>query len=497
MTEAVSVSLMRKSDENTIESEIPSKELMYRAGEGIVDSVKWHGKILIACGTGNNAGDGYVVASILKSKGACVELMLLAERFSPDGKYYFDRCLSQNVPWSVYNLQKLDGYDIIVDCIFGTGYKGEVDGSARDLIKAINESGAYVVSADINSGLNGDSGLGNLCVNSDLTVSIGSFKSGHFLGRAKDVIGRAVNVDIGIRLIDKPYYLLGSCDVQPLLSPRLNFSHKGSYGYVTLIGGSLEYSGAVKLASLSASAMRAGAGVVRLAVPKSLCRSIMPHILESTLFPLDEDDGAVKFDENKIQGALNNAKSVAIGMGLGVRGDNERIIEYVLKNYRIPVIIDADGLNTLSKMDCGLIKDSQCTVVLTPHMKEFERLIGVPISQIQENPIEYAKEYAKKTGVILLLKGQTTIITDGDTVLLSNTGCAGMATAGSGDVLSGIVAALCASRENILMAVAAGAYINGLAGEMAQAEYGDISMVASDTASYIPRAIKKIKEPTV
>jgi len=494
MIRVASVENMRVSDKNTIETKTPSQELMYKAGKGIFDCVNWHGKILIACGVGNNAGDGYVVASLLKENGFCVDILLLDERFSEDGQYYFDKAKEQNVAWSVYNSEKITGYDIILDCIFGTGFKGEITGKARDLIEAINSSGAYVVSADINSGLNGDNGLGSVSVKSDLTVSIGSPKSGHYLNMAKDKIGKLVNVDIGIDLIKKPYLLLEAEDVKSFLGVRSNFSHKGTYGYVTLIGGCTEYGGAIKLANLSASAMRSGAGVVKLAVPKSVCQGVMPYLLESTLYPLSEYDGAVKFDENEIQGALNGVKSVAVGMGLGQRGENEKIIAFVLNNYSLPVVIDADGLNTLAQMDGSILRKTKCKVVLTPHLKELERLCGVPIAEIQENPIEYAKDYAKRMGVILLLKGTCTIVTNGEEVFLINKGCPGMATAGSGDVLSGILASLCAAYSDTMMAVAVGAYINGLAGEMAQDEQGAISMIASDTAKSVGKAIKKITE---
>ena len=494
MIKVASVENMRISDKNTIETKTPSRELMYKAGKGIFDCVNWHGKILIVCGVGNNAGDGYVVASLLKENGFSVDILLLDERFSEDGQYYFDKAKEQNVAWSVYNSEKITGYDIILDCIFGTGFKGEATGKARELIEGINSSGAYVVAADINSGLNGDNGLGEISVKSDLTVSIGSPKSGHYLNMAKDKIGKLVNVDIGIDLIKKPFLLLESQDVKSFFGNRVNFSHKGTYGYVTLIGGCTEYGGAIKLSNLSASAMRSGAGVVKLAVPKSLCQGIMPYLLESTLYPLSDYDGAIKFDEKEIQGALNGVKSVAIGMGLGQRGENEKIIEYVLRNYSLPVIIDADGLNTLARMDSEVLRKTKCKVVLTPHLKEFERLCGVPIAEIQKNPIEHAKEYAKRMGVILLLKGTCTIVTNGDEVFLINKGCPGMATAGSGDVLSGVLASLCASYSDTLMAVAVGTYVNGLAGEMAQDEYGAISMIASDTSRSIGKAIKKITE---
>ena len=494
MKEVVSVSNMRKSDEETIKNKIPSLELMHKAGKAIFLNVGWHGKILIVCGYGNNAGDGYVVAGLLKKAGHDVSVMLLEERFSRDGKFFFDEYVYEKVPYSVYKNDNFHQYDMIVDCIFGTGFKGDVTGNAKEVIEKINSSGAYVVSADINSGLNGDSGLGNMCVISDLTVSIGTLKSGHFLGRAKDVIGRVVNANIGIDIVDKPYYLFEEDDASSLLEKRKNYSNKGTYGYITLIGGCTEYSGAVKLANIASSALRSGCGVCKIATPKSICHSIMPYLLESTLYPLSENDGAIKFDKKEIQGALNNVKCVAIGMGLGQRGDNEKIIKYILENYDIPVIIDADGLNTLAKMDIDILKNTKCKVVLTPHLKELERLTGVPLKEIENSPIEYAKNYALKTGAVVLLKGPCTIITDGYEVIITNTGCAGMASAGSGDVLSGILCAMCAGKEDILRYVSLGAYINGYAGQIAQKNMCDISMLASDTAMSIGLAIKELQQ---
>ncbi len=495
MKEVVSVSNMRKSDKYTIENKTSSLKLMYEAGKKVFESTFWHGKTVIACGHGNNAGDGYVLAVLLKENNFDVELLLLDERFSKDGKYYFDIATEKKVPWSVYNSSKgnaFEGCDIIVDCIFGTGFKGSVEGKAKEVIELINQSTAYIVSVDINSGLDGDSGLGNISVKSDLTVSIGSIKSGHILNQAKDKIGQLINVDIGIDIIDPAFWLIEENDVRAFLGKRQSYSHKGTYGYVTLIGGSSEYSGAIKLANLSASAMRSGAGVVRLAVPKSISCSVSPYLLESTLYMLDDIDGAIKFDEAALSGAIKGVKSVAIGMGLGQRGDNEKALKYLLENCKVPLIIDADGINSLAKMDSSLIKNSACQVVLTPHLKEFERLCSVSIEKIQKNPIEYAKNYARQSGAVLLLKGNSTIVTDGEKVILVNTGCAGMASAGRGDVLSGIVAPLCASYDDGLMATAVGAYINGVAGEMAKDELCEISMVASDTAKNVGKAISKI-----
>lgn len=200
MAVCVSTEVMRASDRWTIENLVPSKELMERAGKAIFDQVDWKGPVGIICGKGNNAGDGFVVASLLKDHGIGCEIVLLYEdAFSEDGRYFFDRCVSKGVP--VVTEGNYAGYKTILDCIFGTGFKGEVKEPTKSAIEQINASDAYVVSADINSGLNGDTGLGDLYVISDLTVSIGTFKYGHFLGNADSAMKNKVNCDIGIKII--------------------------------------------------------------------------------------------------------------------------------------------------------------------------------------------------------------------------------------------------------------------------------------------------------
>ena len=200
MATCVSTEVMRASDRWTIENLVPSKELMERAGRAIFSQVEWNGPVGIICGKGNNAGDGFVVASLLKDHGIECEIVLLYEdAFSEDGKYFFDICVAKGVP--VVSKGNYEGYRTILDCIFGTGFKGEVKEPAKSAIESINSSNAYVVSADINSGLNGDTGLGDLYVKSDLTVSIGTFKYGHFLGNAGDAMKDKVNCDIGIKII--------------------------------------------------------------------------------------------------------------------------------------------------------------------------------------------------------------------------------------------------------------------------------------------------------
>ena len=196
---AISVQKMRESDAYTIKNFVPSKELMFRAAMGIFRAVDWKGKIAIVCGSGNNAGDGYALACILKENGIKSTLMRLNDKFSEDGKYYYDLALSKGVAQT--QLTVLNEYDIVVDCLLGTGFSGVPRDAYADAINAINQSGAYVVSADINSGLNGDTGEGVLAVKSDVTVSIGYYKKGMFLKDAPSLIGDLVNVDIGIVLI--------------------------------------------------------------------------------------------------------------------------------------------------------------------------------------------------------------------------------------------------------------------------------------------------------
>ena len=493
MIDILSVENMRVSDANTIANKIPSKELMMRAAKGIFDSVRWNGPVAIICGSGNNAGDGYALATLLYDAGIDCSIILLGEKFSEDGRYYFERCTELGtdiVRWS--KDLDLSVYRTVVDCILGTGFKGKVREDIRYVIEKINESGAYIVSADINSGLNGDSGMADECVKSDLTVSIGSYKAGHFLNMAKDVMKEKVNCDIGIKPVMDPYKLVERSDVNEWIPERKNFSNKGTYGYTALIGGSKRYSGAIRLAYLAAVAMRSGAGVVKVALPDSLYHDVTSHVLESTIFPLSDEDSNIRFVEEEIKELTSNVKTVAFGMGIGVSKETERVLLYLLENYKGKLIIDADGITLLSNIDIKAIRDAECEIVLTPHIKEFSRLIDLSIENILEDPIRYALEYAKETKTTVLLKGASTVVTNGNEVYITDKGCPGMATAGSGDVLSGILSAVCAYIPDITRAAVTGAYINGLAGEMAQEKYGSISMTASDTAANIAGAINSI-----
>ncbi|MBO5110210.1 MAG: NAD(P)H-hydrate dehydratase [Clostridia bacterium] len=493
MRTAVSVETMRQSDQNTIKNGTSGLVLMHRAGESIYHAVSWHGKIAILCGSGNNGGDGYVLASLLQKNGYSPTLIRLSDRFSPDGKACYEEAIALGTEDCLFSPSiNLSSYDIVVDCLLGTGFSGIPEGVMAAAIHAINRSGAYVVSVDINSGLNGDSGQSHLCVCSDLTVSVGTLKTGLLLGNAKDVIKDKINVDIGIPITGKSYSILEARDVAQCIPPRLHASHKGTYGYVTLLGGCAQYSGAVKLANLSCAAMRAGAGVCRLAVPAEITSSVAPYLLESTLEPIPSLCGIMQYEPAILDRLLTSSAAIGVGMGWGSGTDNERILTYLLSHSVKPLLIDADGLNTLARLDPNLLKSANCPIVLTPHVREFSRLCGLTDGEILSDPIRCAEHYAQEHGVILLLKGTTTIVTDGNQTYLTDRGCPGMATAGSGDVLSGVLTAFLGYLSVTPLTIAAGAYLTGRAGELAEKEMTAISMCASDTVKHLPAAIKEI-----
>ena len=282
-------------------------------------------------------------------------------------------------------------------------------------------------------------------------------------------------------------------DIKCLFPRRDENSHKGNFGYVGIMGGCIEYSGAVKLANLSSSSLVSGCGVVRLIIPKEIEVSVMPYLLEQTLFSIKSKNGHMLFDKNIINKALGKLKALAIGIGWGESIDNEKILKYILETKDIPIVIDADGLNTLAKMDKNILNKTNCKVILTPHLKEFSRISGYSLEEIENNKEKLATEFAKNYNVILLLKGHTTIITDGEETYLVKRGCPGMATAGSGDVLSGILLGILGYNKPNVLTIAGGAYLAGLAGELAEKNLNDISMRASDTISKIPEAIDEIR----
>lgn len=510
MRTAISVIDMRKSDALAIQTGTPGKVLMERAGRGVFEAVEWQGKIGIVCGAGNNGGDGYVLAHLLKDHGYACTLFLLSDRFSKDGGEWFSRCgdieqydLSRE-RWITTSASaeereepsEMDslfgGLDCLVDCIFGTGFHGEPAGIEKAAIEAINRAGrkgVRIISVDINSGLNAANGLGELCVRSDLTVSIGSYKPGHFLNKAKDCIGGLINVDIGLPAVEKIYRIPERGDFSDVLVPRKSHSHKGSYGRTVLIGGSLCYSGAAKLANMSCAALRSGCGLCRLAVPESIAGGMLPYMLDSTLWPMPEQEGRLQVNSEMVASLLEGTSSAAVGMGLGKSAETEALVKEILHQKDRTVILDADAIRVLEGKTEWLLQ-TQNRVILTPHPKEFACIADFSLSEILADPIGCAESFAARFGVTVLLKGNVSVVTDGKTTELIESGCSGMAKGGSGDVLAGILAGLAAYHPDPLRVAACGAYLAGVAGELASMEKGNLSMLASDTAVHVGQAVK-------
>ena len=498
MKRILDVQSMRASDAAAISGGIPGRELMGRAGEGIFRAAAWKPPVAIVCGKGNNAGDGYVLGVRLADSGIPCTLFLPEMSFSPDGEDWYRQCKAAGIPVRLWEeTESLEGFGSVADCIFGTGFRGRVTGEAERMIDLINGSGAYVVSADINSGLNGDNGLAEKAVVSDLTVSVGHFQPGHFLNQAMDLMKNRVNCEIGIDPMGPERYLMETEDAASLFPPRKHFVNKGTYGYVGIIGGSQRYAGAVRLACAANAAMRSGAGVVKAAIPRSLCPALMPLILESTVFPLSDQEGTISFRREEWQELIRGLRVIAAGMGMGNGRDTREAVAFLLKEYAGTLILDAAGVKARAELmgkEPKLLAEASCRVLLTPHPGEFSRLTGRSIREIQESGCAMAEEYAEKQGVTLLLKGPATVVTDGKVTYLTDRGCPGMATAGSGDVLSGILAAVCAGDAPLPKAAAVGAWLNGRAGEIAQTRMGDVSMIAGDTVAAIPEALRELRE---
>lgn len=269
--------------------------------------------------------------------------------------------------------------------------------------------------------------------------------------------------------------------------------NKGDFGYIALVGGSVRYSGAMKLANIASCAMRSGAGVVKLAVPQSIATAVAPYLLESTLFPLAEKDGQIDFNPKQLDDLTHNVNTVAFGMGAGVCAGVTESLLYLLHNYTKTLIIDADGLNCLAQVGSEVLLKCTPRVIITPHAKEFARLTRRSVDDIKSNGATIAQKFAEHYGAIVLLKGAVTMVTDGQNIMLVERGCAGMATAGSGDVLDGILTAICGyNQNNLLAATATAAFINGLAGEIAQEKTNSVSALSGDTARCVASAITYI-----
>ena len=459
--------------------------------------------VAVFCGKGNNGGDGLAIARHLSMAGVKVYIYLVSGNdYKGDAKINYDIVSGMDMP--IETIMDTDGLeykirsaDIVIDAILGTGIKGTVRGMAYDVIRLINENARYVLSVDVPSGIDSDSGaVCGVCVNADKTVTFAGYKIGMFLYPAADCTGEIVPDKISI-----PEYVIGSQGikvnvtdagfVRSLLGKRGNDSHKGDYGKLLIIAGSSGMSGAAYMASQAA--LKSGAGLVTIACPESVNTALEAKTTEAMTLPLDENDGHIAYSAvSEITENLSKVSAVLIGPGLGRSRDVSEIVRTVLKSCRVPVIVDADAINAVAR-DKSVLSECACDLIFTPHSAEMARLTGLDISYIEDNRINVSRECSEELGAVILLKGHHTIVTAEDlTQYINNTGNPGMASGGSGDVLAGIIAALAARGIGCGEAAAASAFIHGMAGDIAAERYGMESMSAADILECLPEAYMRI-----
>ena len=492
MKTVLSVKDMAYCDKRTIDGGVPSSQLMYRVAKSVFSSCEWKGRVYIICGKGNNGGDGLALANVMLDEGVQPYVYLIEDSSTDDGRYYLEQLKNKSYK-HIYSVDECDyNCDIIVDCIFGTGFKGAPKSKYADVINKINSGNAYKISVDIPSGLNGDSGKYSTCVKADKTITVQYPKIGLYLNDGKDMTGELSVVDVGIGLYADGYNkIVEEKDVALLFPKRKNNTHKGSYGKSVIIGGCSNYLGAVKLANAGLCALRSGGGLNTLVVPKSHIDNIAKSVWESTVFPMNDKDGYMTFDKESFDSAMRGVDCVAIGMGIGNRYDeNLKIISHILNNYNVKAIIDADGLNSLA-LNLEVLKDAKAEVVITPHIKEMSRLCALSVEEISENPIGIAKDFAKKYGVVVLLKGTSSIITDGETVYVVVNGGAELSKGGSGDTLSGVMLGMLSQGRGALESAYSSAYLTAKVAKDLTDEFSEYGVLPSDVSREIAKIIKK------
>lgn len=475
MERLLTASEMKANDEYTIKNLGFSKEILIeRAGTAVAEEITRRfkgGRVLVCVGKGNNGEDGKVVADVLS-------------------KIHGFSVLTVNIENGIFKLFERE-YDIIVDCIFGTGLNREVEGKYKTAIEKINGKKAFVVSCDIPSGLNGTNGKPmGVCVKANLTVAIQELKLGHFLNDGPDYTGEIVCRDIGMSIWGDEYVKrYNDGDLSKFFPERKRNVNKGCFGKACVFGGSKRYSGSIMLSANALASLKTGMGYSQISVPECLFNVVGGVNPECILQTVSDDGEFLRFDEAKLD-EIKKYNAVAFGMGVGVTEENYKIVKYLLESYSGTLIIDADGLNTISKFGVEILKNKKCNVIVTPHILEFSRLTGKSKEEITENAIAIAKDFANEYNVVVLLKNATSVITDGKETFINTTGTSGMAKCGSGDVLSGILAGISARGFEPLETACASSYIFGKAGEKASKDLTDYCVTASDIINALPFVIK-------
>jgi NAD(P)H-hydrate epimerase len=510
----VTAEQMRGLDEAAINKySVPSIDLMEKAGHGTVDvMLRLYGDplgkaIAIFVGPGNNGGDGLVIARLLAAHLARPVVFLLVEPAKLKGDAAINLARLKDLPVPIIEISttenlcdavnNLSDCWAVVDSLFGTGLTRDTSGLFATAINKINDFSCPVVSVDIPSGLHADTGrpLGT-CVSADITVTFGQAKIGQVIYPGREFTGDLEVVDIGI-----PEEALTDADIKlevleagigSWLPKRPVHAHKGSYGHLLVIAGSLGKTGAAMLCSLGG--LRAGTGLVTLCVPYDLNHIIQTSLWEAMTLPLQSAaQGMLSIDDYKvIADGLTDKQAIAVGPGIGTAEETAELITRLYREVPKPMLIDADGLNIIARDISQLVK-ADGPRILTPHPGEMSRLTGLSTIEIQKNRLQITQEFAEKHKVHLILKGAETVICSPDGHQAVNpTGNPGMATAGMGDVLSGIIGGFLAQGLSLWQAACLGVYVHGLAADRL-AEEISAGYLASEVADEVPLAIETLK----
>ena len=503
------VAQMRALDRRAVEEfGIPPEILMENAGDAaysvIARELGVQGKrFILFCGTGNNGGDGFVVGRKLHSAGGHVVVFLLgrSEELKGPAKTNFD--MLSRTPVEVYSIESPDTTqgaiyrsDAIVDAIFGTGLTREVEGAYSNVIRSINDSAKKVFSLDIPSGVNGDSGqVMGMGVRADCTITFGLPKIGNLLYPGNELCGRLYVSPISF---PPSLYNTNSIAVEisdPLELPRRDKNtHKGSYGKALFVAGSSKYMGAPYFSALSF--LKAGGGLSYLAAPTSVTPFLANKGSEVVLIPQQEtESGSIAFqNRDELLDFAQNMSMVVIGPGLSLDDETQELVRELAKTTGRPLLIDGDGITAVAA-DLDAISRRKAETVLTPHNGEMARIAGIEIAEIQSNKIDILRRAAKDLNATIVLKGPHSLVGYPDgRVSINTSGNPGMATAGSGDVLTGTIAAMHGLGLSVSDAVRTAVFIHGLAGDLAAKDRGEDGMTAQDILDYLPYALKHYRE---
>jgi NAD(P)H-hydrate epimerase len=492
----LSVDNIREADLFTIQNEpIANIDLMERAANAcfywLITNIPGHKKIRIICGSGNNGGDGLAIARMMASKGYITEVFLFGspEKLSPNCKINFDRLQEQPsikctvIPGEASLPAFHPDEDIVIDALFGSGLTRPVTGFLAGVIRHINGQHVITISIDVPSGLFCDEHNGSAdpaIVHADHTLTFSPPKLAFFFPENDRYVGNWHLLDIGIlreytESADTRNYYITHEDCKKILKKRNRYSHKGTFGHAYMICGSRGKMGAAVLAAKAC--LRSGAGLVTAHIPASGNDILQTAVPEAMLF-LDENETVFSGIPD-----LSVYSSIAIGPGIGQADETGRALKHLIQNAQIPLIFDADAINILSENKTWLPFIPKGSI-FTPHPKEFERLAGKTSDDFERNKIQ--REFSIKYGVFVVLKGAHTAITTPDgSCYFNTTGNPGMATGGSGDVLTGILAGIKAQGYSSLETCLLGVFIHGLSGDLAAEEKGQEALIASDIIQYL------------